>query len=180
MKIVKNGRLFGKLNIVDVLILLVVIAAVAFLAVRMVGGSGGETIAADEPSAQANLRYTVLCEDMPLMQAENAVTAVTAEDYELKLDDDSILKVSPNQIFNSNKFQDAQITSAEILPQDDSADGQRVTVSLCDRGRCQEHRRFLRRRHAGGPHRPRLYGQDCGYRDARHGQRHGEASWMSC
>lgn len=46
MKIVKNGRLFGKLNIVDVLILLVVIAAVAFLAVRMVGGSGGETIAA--------------------------------------------------------------------------------------------------------------------------------------
>ena len=130
MKIVKNGRLFGKLNIVDVLILLVVIAAVAFLAVRMVGGSGGETIAADEPSAQANLRYTVLCEDMPLMQAENAVTAVTAEDYELKLDDDSILKVSPNQIFNSNKFQDAQITSAEILPQDDSADGQRVTVRL--------------------------------------------------
>ena len=128
MKIVKNGRLFGKLNIVDVLILLVVIAAVAFLAVRMVGGSGGETIAADEPSAQANLRYTVLCEDMPLMQAENAVTAVTAEDYELKLDDDSILKVSPNQIFNSNKFQDAQITSAEILQQDDSADGQRVTV----------------------------------------------------
>ena len=128
MKIVKNGRLFGKLNIVDVLILLVVIAAVAFLAVRMVGGSGGETIAADEPSAQANLRYTVLCEDMPLMQAENAVTAVTAEDYELKLDDDSILKVSPNQIFNSNKFQDAQITSAEILPQDDSADGQLVTV----------------------------------------------------
>lgn len=128
MKIVKNGRLFGKLNIVDVLILLVVIAAVAFLAVRMVGGSGGETIAADEPSAQANLRYTVLCEDMPLMQAENAVTAVTAEDYELKLDDDSILKVSPNQIFNSNKFQDAQITSAEILLQDDSADGQRVTV----------------------------------------------------
>ena len=95
MKIVKNGRLFGKLNIVDVLILLVVIAAVAFLAVRMVGGSSGETIAADEPSAQANLRYTVLCEDMPLMQAENAVTAVTAEDYELKLDDDSILKVSP-------------------------------------------------------------------------------------
>ena len=127
MNIVKNGRLFGKLNIVDVLILLVVIAAVAFLAVRMVGGSGG-TIAADEPSAQANLRYTVLCEDMPLMQAENAVTAVTAEDYELKLDDDSTLKVSPNQIFNSNKFQDAQITSAEILPQDDSADGQRVTV----------------------------------------------------
>ena len=132
MKIVKNGRLFGKLNIVDVLILLVVIAAVAFLAVRMVGGSGGETIAADEPSAQANLRYTVLCEDMPLMQAENAVTAVTAEDYELKLDDDSILKVSPNQIFNSNKFQDAQITSAEILPQDDSADGQRVADDLLD------------------------------------------------
>lgn len=128
MKIVKNGRLFGKLNIVDVLILLVVIAAVAFLAVRMVGGSGGETIVADEPSAQANLRYTVLCEDVPLTQAENAVAAVTAEDYELKLDDDSILEVSPNQIFNSNKFQDAQITSAEILPQDDSTDGQRVTV----------------------------------------------------
>lgn len=128
MKIVKNGRLFGKLNIVDVLILLVVIAAAVFLVVRMTGGKGGETIAVEEPSAQPNLRYTVLCEDVPLTQAENAVAAVTAEDYELKLDDDSILEVSPNQIFNSNNFQDAQITSAEILPQEDSADGQRVTV----------------------------------------------------
>lgn len=126
MKIVKNGRLFGKLNIVDVLILLVVIAAVAFLAVRMVGGSGGETIAADEPSAQANLRYTVLCEDMPLMQAENIVAAVTAADYELKLDDDSTIEVNPAQIFNSNKFQDAQIVSAEILPQGE--DDQRAAV----------------------------------------------------
>ena len=93
MKIVKNGRLFGKLNIVDVLILLVVIAAVAFLAVRMVGGSGGETIAADEPSAQANLRYTVLCEDVPLTQAENAVAAVTAEDYECALQEVQFLTV---------------------------------------------------------------------------------------
>lgn len=128
MKIVKNGRLFGKLNIVDVLILLVVIAAVVFLAVRLVGRSGGETIVADEPSAQANLRYTVLCEDLPLSEAENIVAAVTAEDYELKLDDDSTMEVNAAQIFNSNKFQDAQIVSAEILPQDE--DGQRATVSL--------------------------------------------------
>mgnify|MGYP001110412059 CR=1 FL=1 len=54
MKIVKNGRLFGKLNIVDVLILLVVIAAVAFLAVRMVGGSGGEC--AGEPALHRPVR----------------------------------------------------------------------------------------------------------------------------
>ena len=128
MKIVKNGRLFGKLNIVDVLILLVVIAAVVFLAVRLVGRNGGETIVAEEPSAQPNLRYTVLCEDMPLSEAENIVAAVTAADYELKLDDDSTMEVNPAQIFNSNKFQDAQIVSAEILPQGE--DGQRATVSL--------------------------------------------------
>ena len=130
MKIVKNGRLFGKLNIVDVLILLVVIAAVAFLAVRLVGGNGGETITADEPSTQPNLRYTVVCEDMPLSEAENVVAAVTAADYELKLDDDSTIEVNPAQIFNSNKFQDAKIVSAEILPQDDGTDGQHVTLSL--------------------------------------------------
>ena len=65
---------------------------------------------------------------MPLTQAENAVAAVTAEDYELKLDDDSTMEVNPAQIFNSSKFQNAEITSAEILPQDDSTDGQRVTV----------------------------------------------------
>ena len=65
---------------------------------------------------------------MPLSEAENIVAAVTAVDYELKLDDDSKIEVNPAQIFNSNKFQDAQITLAEILPQDDSADGQRVTV----------------------------------------------------
>ena len=92
----------------------------------IVGQSGGPSSVINA-SAYGVIK-TALCEDMPLMQAENAVTAVTAEDYELKLDDDSTLKVSPNQIFNSNKFQDAQITSAEILPQDDSADGQRVTV----------------------------------------------------
>ena len=57
MKIVKNGRLFGKLNIVDVLILLVVIAAVAFLAVRMVGGSGGRRAeCAGEPALHRPVR----------------------------------------------------------------------------------------------------------------------------
>ena len=128
MKIVKNGRLFGKLNIVDVLILLVILAAVAFLAVHFMGGSSSDAVVTEEPITKANLRYTVLCEDVPLTQAENAVAAVTAEDYELKLDDDSTMEVNPAQIFNSSKFQNAEITSAEILPQDDSTDGQRVTV----------------------------------------------------
>ena len=44
MKIVKNGRLFGKLNIVDVLILLVILAAVAFLAVHFMGGSSSDAV----------------------------------------------------------------------------------------------------------------------------------------
>ncbi len=37
----KNGKLFGKINIIDLLIILVIVAAAAFLASKFLGGSDG-------------------------------------------------------------------------------------------------------------------------------------------
>ena len=38
----KNGKLFGKLNIIDLLIILIVIAAIVFIGIRFLGGSEDE------------------------------------------------------------------------------------------------------------------------------------------
>ena len=45
MKIVdEKGKLFGKINLIDLLALIITAAAVIFLAVRFLGGSGGDVI----------------------------------------------------------------------------------------------------------------------------------------
>ena len=38
----KNGKLFGKINVIDLLIILIVIAAAALVAVRMLGGESAD------------------------------------------------------------------------------------------------------------------------------------------
>ena len=60
----KNKKLFGKLNIIDILILLILIAALVFVGVRLFGGNDGGT-ATKLPTSEPNLRFTVLCAQLP-------------------------------------------------------------------------------------------------------------------
>lgn len=54
----EKGRLFGKVNIVDLLIILVILAAVAFLGLKFFGPKG-------EATAAAPFKMTLICDESP-------------------------------------------------------------------------------------------------------------------
>jgi hypothetical protein len=65
-----RGRLFGKVNIVDILVLLVVVAVVVFAAVRLTGGAGSaETIPVKVSFVDVRVDQALV----PGMQAKGAV-----------------------------------------------------------------------------------------------------------
>ena len=121
----KNKKLFGKLNIIDILILLILIAALVFAAVRLVGGKGADAALSAEESSEAvqNLRFTVLCQEIPLELAEHAVSALNGEDILIGED-----TVSPRRIFNSNVLYDAMIVDSEIIEKEDGLADLLLTV----------------------------------------------------
>ena len=62
MKIIdKNGRLFGKLNIIDLAVILVVVVVVAALGMKLFGNDAVEAIT----SPEVRITYEVVCEDVP-------------------------------------------------------------------------------------------------------------------
>lgn len=118
----KNKKLFGKLNIIDILILLILIAALVFVGVRLFGRNGGGP-ATELPTSEPNLRFTVLCSQLPRELAEEAVSALQGEDVVVG---ESI--VTPRRIFNSNSLLDAEIVSWEIVEREDGLVDLHLTV----------------------------------------------------
>lgn len=118
----KNKKLFGKLNIIDIFILLILVAALVFVAVRLFGGHNGAA-ATELPTSEPNLRFTVLCTQLPRELAEETIAALQGEDVTV---DDSI--VSPRRIFNSNALLDAEIVSWDLVETEDGLVNLHLTV----------------------------------------------------
>lgn len=106
----KKGKLFGKLNIIDILVLIVLIAAVGLFAYRMFRPVAKETIGSEINVSQPNLKFSVLCDDVPRELAENIRASVLGEERDL---DGEI--VSPRRIYNSGKLMDAEIVDCTII-----------------------------------------------------------------
>lgn len=106
----KKGKLFGKLNIIDILVLVVLIAAVGLFAYRMFRPVAKETIGSEISVSKPNLKFSVLCDDVPRELAENIKTSVQGEERDL---DGEI--VSPRRIYNSGKLMDAEIVDCTII-----------------------------------------------------------------
>lgn len=106
----KKGKLFGKLNIIDILVLIVLIAAVGLFAYRMFRPVAKETIGSEINVSQPNLKFSVLCDDVPRELAENIKASVLGEERDL---DGEI--VSPRRIYNSGKLMDAEIVDCTII-----------------------------------------------------------------
>ncbi len=101
----EKGRLFGKLNIVDLLVILVVLVAVVVLGVKFLGKDGGGGI----NPGKTQVTYTVL------------VKGVEQEVY------DNIQKYIPGQLMASGEMLDGQVVSVEPR-----AHEQTVTVDTTD------------------------------------------------
>ncbi len=73
MKIIdEKGRLFGKINLIDLLVLVLLVAVVAFAGWKLVG----KKAAASASSTSHEISFTVLFEDQPLEIAEFAETQI--------------------------------------------------------------------------------------------------------
>ena len=103
----EKGRLFGKLNIVDLLVILVVLVAVVVLGVKFLGKDGGGGI----NPGKTQVTYTVL------------VKGVEQEVY------DNIQKYIPGQLMASGEMLDGQVVSVEPR-----AHEQTVTVDMVHPG----------------------------------------------
>ena len=71
----EKGRLFGKVNIVDLIIVIIIIAAAAFIGMKLFGPES--TTANTE-----NVRITLFCEETPTFVADQLEAGVEAWDSE--------------------------------------------------------------------------------------------------
>ncbi len=104
MKLFGKG---GKLNIIDILLILILIAAVAFVAVRFLSDDG-DTLGSEVALSEPNLVFTVVCEDIDEVLAQNIMDSLASPDTLL---DGNMINMT--RLFNSNKLVDARVTAWE-------------------------------------------------------------------
>ncbi|MBQ3357040.1 MAG: DUF4330 family protein [Oscillospiraceae bacterium] len=103
-----------KLNIIDVVVIVVLVAALAFAGYKLLGRDSGELADADALSAP-NIRFTVLCNDLDPTLAANILDSLAAEPLSI-----GGSTVERTRLYNSNKLVDAQVVAFEAV---DGAEG---------------------------------------------------------
>ena len=101
-----------RFNWIDILIVVVIIGALAFAGMKLLGGNG-ESVGSDEKVkalSEPNLRMVVEIPEVSRETAENAIASFAWAAREL---DGNM--VENTRVYNSNRLVDAQITSWEIL-----------------------------------------------------------------
>jgi len=95
MKILdEKGRLFGKLNLIDLVVVLIIIVGVAAVGMKLFGNKAVETVT----SQKVTLTYEVVCEDVPEHVAEYCTANIGG------------------QLLSSGKLLDAHIVGCEAVP----------------------------------------------------------------
>ena len=103
-----------RLNWIDILIIVVLVAALAFVGMKVLGGT--ETVEeVDEAVLSApTLEFVVEIPNITRELAENSVASLNGTPRDL----DGVM-VPMNRIYNSNKLVDAEITEWELLDTED-------------------------------------------------------------
>lgn len=103
MKIFGKG---GKLNIIDIILILIVVAALAFVAVRFVfNGSDAEASGSEPSNITPNITFTVSCKEVDATLARSILDSL--EDGEMNYKGEA---VTTTRIYNSHKLYDAYLT----------------------------------------------------------------------
>ena len=66
----KNGKVFGKINLIDLLIILIIVAALVFFGVKTFGGQGGDdddVQSTPAPLSKTPVRITFFADDAPIV-----------------------------------------------------------------------------------------------------------------
>lgn len=129
MKIFGKG---GKFNIIDVLVVLILVAAVVFVVMKLLPNNSSDAdgdLQGASALSEPNLRFTVVCQDLDSTVAQAYMDALSDEPVSLKSSSDSAeaqrnaATVAPTRLYNNNAFVDAQITQFYTEPIEGSAEG---------------------------------------------------------
>ena len=104
MKLFGKG---GKLNIIDILIIVILVGALAFAAMKFLGDDT-PTLGSENAVTAPNLRATVLCEDIDPELASNLMEALEGESVSIAGN-----SVEKTRLFYSNKLENGKIVSYE-------------------------------------------------------------------
>lgn len=96
-----------RFNIIDVIVIVILVAALAFAGYKLLNRGSGELSDADALSAP-NVRFTVLCNDLDPTLAQNILDSLAAEPMEI-----GGSTVEMTRLYNSNKLVDAQVVAYE-------------------------------------------------------------------
>ena len=107
-----------KLNIIDIIVIVILLAALAFAGYKLLNRGSGELSDADALSAP-NIRFTVLCDDVDATMAQNILDSLAGEPMEI-----GGTTVPMTRLYNSNKLVDAQVVAYE------AAEGTEGTTDL--------------------------------------------------
>ncbi len=99
-----------RLNWIDILIIVVLVGALAFVGFKALGGNEAVEEVDETALSAPTLEYIVEITDITRELAENAMASLDDEPRDL----DGVL-VPMDRIYNSNKLADAEITAWEIL-----------------------------------------------------------------
>lgn len=110
-----------KFNILDVIVVLLLVAVLAFAAWRLFGkdeGIGGTT-----QVSKPNIRFTVLCDDLDPTLAEHLTQML--EGGEMTVGGSTVERT---RLYNSNKLVDARVTAHEIVENENGTSDLLLTV----------------------------------------------------
>jgi hypothetical protein len=104
----EKGRLFGKLNLIDLLVILMLIAAVCAVVWKVGGKKAAEAATAEK----LTVKYTVVCEDVPKSVCDFASSQIG------------------KTITNSGKSYDATVTDVQVEPSTVTEGHENVFISV--------------------------------------------------
>ena len=119
----ESGKKF-RLNIIDILVILILIAAVVFVIVKPLGNAGDASkIEIEEVDEQdgTKIRFTVMCEDLDPILAQNAMDSLSAPPA---IFGDKTVEMT--RLYNSNQLLAGKVVSFEAV---DGTEG-KVTLLL--------------------------------------------------
>ena len=100
-----------KLNIIDILIMLVLVAAIAFAVVKVAGRSDADDTGATDTLSEPNLRFEMTTDELSKTLADSVQAALTAD--KTKVGD---VETDAGRIYNGDKLIDACVTDVTVEP----------------------------------------------------------------
>lgn len=100
MKLFGKG---GKLNIIDILVILIVVAALVFVGMKLTADDT-QTLGSENAITAPNIRFTVLCEDVSAELAEEIMASLESEAQIIAGN-----TVEMTRLFYSNKLVDGKV-----------------------------------------------------------------------